>query len=152
MSELIHMNEIVPTKSNIDLVAQTLTRNVMDGNITPAEFAVKAKFLKDVLDKAIKDVNADLCAQVASTKDFICLGAKIEPSETGTKYAYEADEAWFAIQAEIAPLEAKRKEQEERIKIATKVCHSLIDEATGEILARPVAKTSTSSVKITLSK
>lgn len=152
MSNLIHLNEIVPTKSNIDQVASALIANVQEGSISPAEFAVKAKFLKDVLDKALKEVNQSLCDEVGYAKDFTCLGAKIEPAETGVKYDYSQDAVWAEINAQIAPLEDLRKAQEERIKIATKIGHSVIDETTGEVLARPVTKTSTTSVKITLAK
>ena len=44
------------------------------------------------------------------------------------------------------------REQEERIKMATKIDASLIDEDTGELLATKVAKSSTSSYAVTLGK
>ena len=40
--------------------------------------------------------------------------------------------------------------QEERIKMATKIETALVDEDTGEVLARPVLVKSTSIVKVTL--
>lgn len=152
MSQLIHIEEIIPSKSNIQAVANALTANVEAGSISAAEFAVKVKFLQEVLKKALIDTNDALCREVGEAKDFTCLGAKIEPAETGTKYDYSADPVWAQINEELKPIQDKLKAQEERIKIATKIGHSLIDAESGEILAQPVTKTSTSSVKITLSK
>lgn len=152
MSQLIHIEEIIPSKSNIQAVANALTANVEAGSISAAEFAVKVKFLQEVLTKALKDTNYALCREVGEAKDFICLGAKIEPTEVKPTYSYEQDDKWKEIQAQIEPLEQKRKAQEELVKIATKKGITLVNEDTGEILAQPVTKTSTSSVKITLSK
>ena len=150
MKEIININEIVPTKSNIELVATSLTSNVIDGNINPLEFLVKCKFLEEVLKDAQKKVK-NIALDKIDKSDSI-LGAKIEVAETGTKYYYANDTIWSEIKEQLKPLEEKLKQQEERIKIATKIGHSLINEDSGEILAQPVLKESTKSLKITLGK
>ena len=76
----------------------------------------------------------------------------MEAKELGVKYDYSQDAKWCEINEKIQPLLTKLREQEERIKMATKIDASLIDEDTGELLATKVAKSSTSSYAVTLGK
>ena len=147
--EIININEIVPTKSNIELVATSLTSNVIDGNINPLEFLVKCKFLEEVLKDAQKKVK-NIALDKIDKSDSI-LGAKIEVAETGTKYYYEECYQWNDINEKIEPLLELQKKIEDDIKIATKLGKVIADGETGEVIS-PVTKKSTTSLKITLGK
>lgn len=142
MKELITY-EVMPTKSNIEVVAKSIMQPLTDGTMDKHEVLVRSKFLIDVLTNVVKSIEI--------TEPTTYLGAKIEPAETGTKYAYSENEQWLSIKEKMKPFEEQIKAIEEQIKIATKIGKSFVDESTGEMIS-PVTKTSTSSFKITLGK
>lgn len=151
--ELITLNELgilTPTKENIKVVSQQLAEMVLNGNYSPVEFAVRTKFIIECFDDAMKLIKNDLTESVREKTTY--LGASIEPTETGVKYDYSTNANWLEYENRIEPLRTKQKEIEEQIKMATKIGKSIIDEKSGEVIASPVEKSSTSSVKITLSK
>lgn len=153
MSNLININEIIPTKSNIETVGKQLSTLVREGHINPIEFQIKAKWLKDMLDAAMKSVQSDVITEIEKYgKDCTVLGAKLEVVETGTKYDYSCDEKWNEINDQLKPIQERLKEQEEMIKMATKIGADSIDTDTGEVIARKVIKVSTTSPKVTLGK
>lgn len=80
------------------------------------------------------------------------MDAKVEVVEVGTKYDYSQDSVWRDLKEMVKPLELQMKQQEDRIKMATKIGASLLDEETGEVIAQKVQKSSTTSIKITLGK
>lgn len=151
--ELLTIQEIgtlTPSKSNIEVVSQQLADTVLNGNADPLEFAIRCKFAIECLSAAmdtVKDValnNLD--------KETTLLGAKLEVAESGVKYDYSANETWKGIESELKPLLDKKKVIEDKIKMATKIGNSIIDEETGEVIASPVTKLSTTVLKITLGK
>ena len=77
-------------------------------------------------------------------------GATLEAAESGVKYDYKSDLKWQELTERAKPYIDAVKIQEERIKMATKIKTALVDEDTGEVLARPVLVKSTSIVKVTL--
>ena len=80
----------------------------------------------------------------------VVLGATVEVAESGVKYDYSKNETWQSIEKELAPILARKKDIEEKIKMATKIGNSILDG--DEIIASPVKKTSTTVLKITLGK
>jgi hypothetical protein len=153
MHEVIKIKEIVPTKANIVLLADELAKGVKDGNISALEYAIKCKFIIEALSYSLKSINENILTELGTHgKIAELLGAKVEVKELGVKYDYSQDAKWCEINEQIQPLLTKLREQEERIKMATKIDASLIDEDTGELLATKVAKSSTSSYAVTLGK
>lgn len=147
----IQVNEITkltPTKSNIKRAADILSAAVKDGYINPVEAAIKLKFMQDVLDAAYKEIMPELMNNVKNKTTY--LGATLEPAETGTKYDYSSNEIWKSIEAELAPILARKKDIEDKIKMATKINSDILQG--DEIIASPVTKESTTSIKITLGK
>ena len=145
MEQLINIKEIMPTKSNIELVANQIIQPLEDGDMNKLEFVVKIKFIEEVIKTAIKKVELNI-----SQPESI-YGAKIEPAETGVKYNYLQSEKWCEISEKIKPFSDELKYIEEQIKLATKIGKSIVDESTGEMIS-PVEKTSTSGYKVTLAK
>lgn len=143
MKELINIGEIMPTKSNIDIVAQNILQPINDGVMNKEEVIVRGKFIVESINKAIKKIEI--------TENSTCLGAKIEISETGVKYNYNECEKWNEINAKIKPLLDELKKIEELIKIATKKGQAFTDIETGETIM-PVKKESITSYKVTLAK
>lgn len=145
MEQLINLKEIMPTKSNIELVASQIIQPLEDGDMNKLEFIVKMKFIEEVIKTTLKKVEISISRQES------VYGAKIEPAETGVKYNYSQSEKWCGISEKIKPLSDELKSIEEQIKIATKIGKSFVDETTGEIIS-PVEKTSISGYKVTLAK
>ena len=54
MEQLINIKEIMPTKSNIELVANQIIQPLEDGDMNKLEFVVKIKFIEEVIKTAIK--------------------------------------------------------------------------------------------------
>lgn len=147
----IQVNEITkltPTKTNVLVVANEMTEPILNGEVDAIEFIVRCQFAIDCLSQAMK-----------TTKDYslnslkqstTILGAKVEIAETGTKYDYSSNEIWKSIEAELAPILARKKDIEDKIKMATKINSDILQG--DEIIASPVTKESTTSIKITLAK
>ena len=145
----IQVNEITkltPTKTNVLVVANEMTETILNGDVDPIEFSVRCQFGINVLTEAMK------IAKDSAKLDnkAVVLGATVEVAETGVKYDYSTNEIWKSIEAELAPILARKKDIEDKIKMATKTGTDLLQG--DEIIASPVPKTSTTSLKITLGK
>lgn len=149
----IVLNEITgltPTKTNIDVVSKEMTEPIINGEIDAIEFSVRCQFAIDTLTECLKIAKPHALALI--DKETTMLGAKLEKAESGVKYDYSANQQWQEIEAKLEPLLKEKKTIEERIKMATKIGNSILDEYSGEIIASPVAKISTTILKITLGK
>lgn len=148
--EIIKFNEIMPTKSNINLVALPIIKSIEDGNFNVLEFQVKARFLIEVLNNALKNTKDDAIKDIQKgTTNY--LGAKLEIAETGTKYEYSTNQDWQELENKIVELKKQQKEIEDLIKIATKKGVAIVNPNTGETIM-PVVKQSETNLKITLGK
>lgn len=145
------LTKLTPTKTNVEVVSRELTQGIIDGEVDAIEFSVRCKFAIETLKKSL-DIAEEVALKKGVSKDTKMLGASLEESESGIKYDYSQNEAWNQIVAELKPLLEKKTELEEKIKNATKMGQSIINEDTGEIIASPVKKTSTTILKITLGK
>lgn len=148
--EIIKFNEIMPTKSNINLVALPIIKSIEDGNFNVLEFQVKAKFLIEVLNNALKKTREYAIRDVEKGNTNY-LGAKLEIVETGTKYEYSTNQDWQELENQIIYLKKAQKEIEDLIKIATKKEVAIVNPNTGETIM-PVVKQSETNLKITLGK
>lgn len=145
---------ILPTKGNIQTIARHIIQDVKDGFADPLETAIKVEGIKKVCEAVRDGLEGEVRAELmkygrdAATK----LDAKIEASETGTKYDYSGDIIWCRINDQITPLVEKLKQREAMLKTLTSSITE-VDPETGEvIIVSPPNKTSKSSFKITLGK
>lgn len=144
--EVKEITKLTPTKTNVSIVSQEMTEPILNGDVDPIEFSVRCQFGINVLTEAMKIAKDS--AKLDSKA--VVLGATVEIAETGTKYDYSSNEIWQSIEKEIAPILARKKDIEEKIKMATKIGADILQD--DEIVASPVTKTSTTSLKITLGK
>ena len=145
----IQVNEITkltPTKTNVLVVANEMIEPILNGEVDAIEFSVRCQFAINVLTEAMKIAKDSSKLDVKS----VVLGATVEVVETGTKYDYSSNEIWKSIEAELAPILARKKDIEDKIKMATKINSDILQG--DEIIASPVTKKSTTSIKITLGK
>jgi len=144
--EVKEITKLTPTKTNVSIVAQEMTEPILNGDVDPIEFSVRCQFGINVLTEAMK------IAKDSAKLDnkAVVLGATVEVAETGVKYDYSTNETWQSIEKELAPILARKKDIEDKIKMATKTGTDLLQG--DEIIASPVTKTSTTILKITLGK
>ncbi len=147
----IQVNEITkltPTKTNVLVVAQEMTEPILNGDVDAIEFSVRCQFGIDCLTQAMKIAKENSLNNFAGKSSV--LGATVEVAETGVKYDYSTNEIWKSIEAELAPILERKKDIEDKIKMATKINADILQD--DEIVASPVTKKSTTSLKITLGK
>jgi len=144
--EVKEITKLTPTKTNVLVVAQEMTEPSINGDVDAIEFSVRCQFGINVLTEAMKIAKDSSKLDVKS----VVLGATVEVVETGTKYNYSSNEIWKSIEAELAPILARKKDIEDKIKMATKINSDILQG--DEIIASPVTKESTTSIKITLGK
>ena len=147
----IQVNEITkltPTKTNVLVVAQEMTEPILNGDVDAIEFSVRYQFGIDCLTQAMKIAKENSLNNFAGKSSV--LGATVEVAETGVKYDYSTNEIWKSIEAELAPILERKKDIEDKIKMATKINADILQD--DEIVASPVTKKSTTSLKITLGK
>ena len=144
--EVKELTKLTPTKTNVLVVANEMTEPILIGDVDAIEFSVRCQFAINVLTEAMK-IAKDSAKLDNKT---VVLGATVEVAETGTKYDYSSNEIWKNIESELAPILARKKDIEDKIKMATKINSDILQG--DEIIASPVKKESTTSIKITLGK
>ena len=148
-TNMLELVKLTPSKTNVKIVSEQLTEPIINGEIDAVEFSVRCEFAIQTLKNA-----QSIAKKEALKKDFnkTCLGAKVEIAEAGVIYDFSSNEKWLSIENKTNDLLIERKKIEEQIKISTKLGKSIIDENTGDIIASPVKKESTTTLKITLEK
>ena len=147
----IQVNEITkltPTKTNVLVVANEMTEPILNGEVDAIEFIVRCQFGINVLTESMKIAKQNALKSFTGSRTV--LGAKVEVIETGIDYNYSANYEWKKLDDKIKKLIEKRKVIEEQIKTATKSNSMILNG--DEIIASPVTKESTTSIKITLGK
>jgi len=129
---------------------------ILAGEISPLEFATKRKIIEETFDLVAGDpeIKAMIIAEIEKYKaegGATYEGAKLSVVSRA-KYDYSKDSTWAAIKAEMEPIEARLKKQEELIKVATKNGSLMTDEESGEVIASPVPAPATDSVTVKLPK
>ena len=146
--EVKEITKLTPTKTNVLVVAQEMTEPILNGDVDAIEFSVRCQFGIDCLTQAMKIAKENSLNNFAGKSSV--LGATVEVAETVVKYDYSTNEIWKSIEAELAPILERKKDIEDKIKMATKINADILQD--DEIVASPVTKKSTTSLKITLGK
>lgn len=151
--ESISMN-ILPTKGNVESIAQHIANSVIDDGADPFETIAKIEAIKAVCEEARKKLDAHVRSELEKygKEGIKKLDAKFELAEVGVKYDYSGDPVWSRIAQQITPLQEAMKEREKRLKTVTKTMIET-DPETGETFeVPPPVKNSKSSFKVTLGK
>ena len=138
------MNEIVitqdfaiPTKTEVANQASKLIDQVKEGEVE----AMRVYAMMTALEKVAADVKKGIIENVLTEHDRYgekiasVYGATFERAEVGVKYDYSEDEEWLMLEENIKAIRTEQKARE------------LILKETGRC-----AKSSTTSVKVTLAK
>ena len=136
-------------------LANAFINTLKAGHVDPIDFAVKRKLILDAFDAVyddpeVKGIITDAVAKYGKQK-AVAHGAEVSIRSVG-KYDYKADPTWRNIKERMMPVERELKEQEEKIKTATQMGASIIDQATGQVLAEPVPCPKTDSIVVKLKK
>lgn len=145
-------------KQQITVLAEQLAEAIAD---EPVQNYIKAKQIIETCEQAIKNpivIKAvrDEAEKYAKEGGLRLFGHKIEPAEAGVKYDYsECNDP--VLKRLLEKQEQLNKEVKDRQKFLQAVPYkgmSINDEETGEsdIIVYPPVKSSTSTVKLTLSK
>lgn len=156
MSQLIDLSEpLLPTKENIEALANNIVANVLDGHANPLNTAIQLEAIKKACEAAREKITEPVLNELKKHGNkTTLLGAKIEQKEVGTKYDFTQSEAWVKLNKQKESITEKLKAVEGIAKnVPEGTESSFTDTDTGETLTIVRAsKTSTTSFAITLSK
>ena len=145
----------LPTKEAIGDIAMNIVNQIRDGNGNPLELVVQLAAIEKICEMVREGIGEQVLSELDKEHGkTVCLGAKLERKETGTKYAYDGSEAWVAIKAAEDKIVEKRKAVEAIAKVLPADAESSwTDTDTGETLTIIHApKSSKTSFVITLGK
>lgn len=151
----INVREFIPTKSNIDKMAQEIAMSVLNGESDPIFLAIRLAALEKICEQARELIGDSVQSELSKYNgkaEF--LGAKIERKEVGTKYDYTASDAWTTIKA----MEDKVGEHRKAVEAIAKALPEghqaeFVNPETGEAMTiKRSSKSSKTSFAITLGK
>ena len=138
MNEIILSEQFaVPTKADVAKQTESIVAQVQEGEINP----LRVYGIMTALEKVAADVKKGIIENVLTEherygeKTTTVFGVTYERCEIGVKYDYTEDEEWRTLQDNIDAIKIEQKARE------------LILKQTGRC-----AKSSTTSVKVTLAK
>ena len=148
--ELIKLNQMPQSKSEIAAYTSNVKEMILSGGIDGLEAAIFLKSMEEII-KQLKD-DSDIKRMILSEvekygKSAELNGAKIGISERRT-YEFEVDTEWNEMQEEINILKERQKERETFLKAVNK---PVADPETGEII-NPIPCKSTTFPTVTLRK
>ncbi len=154
--QIIDLSEpLLPTKENIEMLANNIVANVLEGNANPLNVAIQLEAIKKACESAREKIATPVLNELQKFGNkTMLLGAKIEQKEVGTKYDFTQSEAWAKYNKQKEAIAEKLKAIEgiaKNVPLGTE--SSFTDTDTGETFTIVRAsKTSTTSFAITLSK
>src|SRR5687768_15208997 len=80
------------TQTQVDVFSDQLIESVKNGEVNPIEILVQLKAFEKVSERVIKEIKANVMSEAGKYpgSSFEFHGNKIEKSELGTKYNYDA--------------------------------------------------------------
>jgi precorrin-2 methylase len=155
---LIEVVSELPSKANIQRLANDIIQQVKEGGTDPLKLAVQMKFIQEVFEQVRSGINDDVLSELdkyAKGEPVTSMGATLEKMEAGVKYDYSncGDPAYYSFKNTIKMATDGMKEREAFLK-TIKGQMVIADESTGgeQITINPPVKSSTSTFKITLAK
>jgi len=145
---------LASSKNEVNTMSKQLIESVKNGEVNPLEVLITLKCIEKMTEIVLKEIRDDFVkeANLYAEKTFEFKGAKVEKTEVGTKYIYDnCEDPIYKSRLEIVEEADKQfKERQEFLKGLKEPLNIIIEE-TGEVVrVKPPAKTSTTSLKITL--
>lgn len=142
------------TQSQVDVMSSLIIESVKNGEVNPIEVLVILKAFAKVSERVIDEIQDDFVKEgnLYPEKTFELFGAKIEKTEVGTKYIYDnCEDPIYKSRLEISDESAKQLKERQDFLKGLKEPMNIVIEETGEVVrVRPPAKTSTTSLKVTI--
>jgi hypothetical protein len=151
MNNLIEIKQdIQPSKEMAAQLADNLLSIVNEGNANPLDALAKLKCLSLAFEQAEKKIKELALEELEKhgSKSIEINGTKFTKIETGVRYDYSNNNNWNELNQHCENAIALRKALEDKLK-KIEYGHSIVNEATGEVIAAPI-KTSTTSLKVEL--
>src|SRR3990167_1823243 len=143
------------SKEGIDRFVAQVVSEVRDGVYNPLQLKIFLKAIQKSCEELEKQTN-DLSlteAEKHGLRSFEIMGNKVELSELGVSYDYNAcnDIVWIHLDEKIKKLAEEKKEREKFLKTITQTMGIANEETEGEtVYINPPIKKSTSGLKITI--
>jgi len=147
---------ILPSnREQLKIFSRQLKDEILSSDKDPLKILVQLKFI----EKLIEDVLKDEGVEYHFLKEFELYekekvvqinGAKLQQSEVGTKYDYDAcgDPKWYDLNKQASEIAEKKKEREKFLQ-SIPYDQGVVDPDTGVFITRP-PKSSKTKVKVTL--
>lgn len=155
MLSITKIADIQFDKYSRSLMARQVVNDLAEGKADPVQTHYNIKCIEELVKNILND--GQYKAMVLNEaekhgKAFNFQNSKIEIKETAVKYDFTVcnDPEWFKLEAEILALKDKQKEREQFLKTLKPEGIDIVDE-NGEVYTMyPPAKSSTTSVSVTL--
>lgn len=152
------LNTFPVTKTEQANWAAEIARPLIEGEVDPLDFMVKANGLKTALEEAlkmqeVKELVAEEIAKYGKTAEIH--GAKLTVKETGVKYDFSrcGDPEYNELTARLEELQRKVKERQDFLKHIPASGLTELNEETGEVVfVTPPARSAGESIVITFAK
>lgn len=150
------LRSLATTQTQIDVFSDGLIQSVKSGEVSPLEVLIQLRAFEKVSDRVLKEIRENIltAAEKYEGNSFEMFGAKLEKSEAGTKYDYAAagDPIWERLDADANSAIERRKLRETFLRtITAEMVVNVADPETGEeVRLKPVPKTSTSIIKVSI--
>ncbi len=156
--DTLALNTFPITKTDQANWAAEIARPLLDGEIDPLDFMVKANGLKTALDGAlkmseVKELVSEEIAKYGKTAEMH--GAKLTVKETGVKYDFSqcGDPIYNGLVAQLEEVQRKVKERQDFLKHIPTSGITELNEETGEVVfITPPSRSASESIVITFAK
>ena len=144
------------TKSQIASFKKQIIESVQEGYSNPLEVLVQCRAIEKAVKELLPEIQNEILkeADKYQEKTFDFLGNSLEKSEAGVTYNYagSGDPIWMHLDAEVMTATERRKDREAFLRtIKAGDITNAVDPATGqEVRLKPVPKTSTSIIKVSI--
>jgi hypothetical protein len=110
-------SDIITNKFGLQVVAESISKQIADGYVNPLEMAVRVKALEELAKLVRSSIETRVINEVLSTPNMKLefLGAKISVVDV-PKYDYSNVKGWAELNDQIAELTEKRKSIEDTEK------------------------------------
>lgn len=156
--ETLALNTFPVTKTDQADWAAEIARPLINGEIDPLDFMVKANGLKTAIDNALKmpEVKEMVAEEIAKYgKSATMHGATLTVRETGVKYDFShcGDPVLGELAARLEELQRQVKERQEFLKHLPSSGITELNDETGEVVfITPPARSAGESIVITFAK
>lgn len=150
------LRSLATTQVQVDVFSDQIIESVKNGEADPLEVLIQIRAFEKAADRILKEIRPNIltAADKFEEKTFTLYGNRLEKSESGVQYDYAKsdDPIWEQFDAAANTAIEQRKQREAFLRTikASDVTKAVDPESGEEVTLKPVPKTSTSIVKVTI--